>query len=84
MAYMIGNDGPYPNKAGEWIQNTSGLEKMLQRERFRVGRPRSYTGTLSVPCLELTGMVGLYWKADQPMPIGATEVDAPELMEPPE
>lgn len=96
MAYMIGNKGPYPNKAGEFCGNHRTQEPLhlLPHEtietqadhltKMRFGRPRPCkAGTTKE--METSGHVGLYLKEDEAWTLGPEEREIPtplELMEP--
>lgn len=97
MAYMVGNEGPYPNLASEFCGNVSESCYMIHRrgihgvfEDKRPGRPRP-TGTKTTEQLEAEGRIGLYLKRALPHNDvkfhrrTIREVQTPpELMEPPE
>lgn len=93
MAYMDGNKGPYPNKAGDWCRNhllgsqayaRSGMTHSEAQENqkvwlstMRFGRPRPYEGKTTEE-LEAAGFVGLYLKQDHPPMVGSgKEVEIP-------
>lgn len=99
MAYMIGDRGPYPNKAGEYCGNHSRGSPPLREwnedfavtvrnhnvwlQTMRFGRPRPTTA-YTIEQLEGMGMVGLYLKQDQsPMTDNATEIPTPPEMSEP-
>lgn len=88
MAYMNGDKGPYPNKAGDYCGNHLKGSKALSLKawllRMRFGRPRPCkAGTTEE--MEAKGFVGLYLKQDRTLrPDEGTEIPTPpELQEPP-
>lgn len=98
MAYMIGDEGPYPNKAGEYCGNhlvgstpiskfdESPHETATHRRehlaKMRFGRPHSCKAATSDEMAK-RGYVGLYLKEDRSLMSGGVECEAPpELREP--
>lgn len=57
MAYMIGDEGPYPNLPGEYCGNETSLSPKY--EQHTRGRPRP-TRSQSISELEAKGVHGLY------------------------
>ena len=98
MAYMVGDKGPYPSKAGEYCGNHLPGNRILRQEgqtqeqaeynqtahlaTMRFGRPRPWEAGTTEE-LEARGWVGLYAKADMALLECETDVPTPpELMEP--
>jgi hypothetical protein len=84
MAYMLCGEGPYANKAGEWVQNKHVSAAHNFQDKYRVGPPAPEVSLGHTrEWLASRGMRGLYLRTDEPMPAGATEVTMPpELAEP--
>ena len=84
MAYMIGNEGPYPNLAGDWVCNVPREDADQYRQVFTVTAPNCQAQWCTADLIA-KGMLGLYLKVAHRMPEGAVEFPTPpELTEPPE
>ena len=99
MAYMIGDKGPYPNKAGDYCGNhltgsqAYAMNRMTHAEAqenqkawlstMRFGRPRPSKAGTTKE-LEAKGYVGLYLKEGQPLMLGeGTEIPTPPELQEP-
>lgn len=99
MAYMRGDEGPYPNKAGEYcgnhflkslplrLNNESWAEAMRNQKAYlskmRFGRPHPCEAGTTKE-MAARGYVGLYLKQDRPLRPGeGTEIPTPPELQEP-